>query len=112
MTDSTVLKDYESRALNVLRKELGEFVEKVEVKEDLDHTGDDALFFEAHLNKDAPGDLGSAFITAHLWLRRELERQGEGRFPYLQTRRAAGDKQATDFALKSQSGSLAKRRHA
>lgn len=105
------LRKYETLALDLLRKELGPYVEKVTAKEDYDFADEEAIFFVAHLKKNAPTDIGRKFVSAHLLLRRALEKLNEYRFPYLDTQRPTGDSRATHTTLKTRrgEGSLAKR---
>jgi len=112
ISESQNLKKYEALALKLLRKELGSYVEKVTVREDIDYDDEPALFIDAILSEKAPADLGKKFIFSHLYLRRELERVGENRFPYLTTRRPKSDNRPTDFILSSKTGqgSKSKRR--
>jgi hypothetical protein len=109
MSARDALSRYREIALDLLRKELSPFVADVTVREGDDFANDAALFFEAHLQSDAPGDFDKSFILAHLYLRRELEGLGESRFPYLVTRRSKGDDRPEDYILKTPEGAVAKR---
>lgn len=105
------LKKIETATLKLLRKELGKFVDRVTVREDYDFADEEALFFVAHLNKDAPENLGNKFIEAYFLLRRELEKLKENRFPYLDTQRPLGDVRPTDRFIRTRpvNGNLSKR---
>jgi len=103
------LATYETLALKLLKKELGQFVESVHVEEKLDHADDPALFFDANLDETAPSDIGKKFIYAHFLLRNRLEAKGEMRFPYLTTRRPRSDNKPTDQILKYPEGAVSKR---
>jgi hypothetical protein len=83
----TPLDSYKKLANKIFKKELGSFVRGIEVREDVDTSDDDALFFELYLDENAPRDLGRNFLFAHLYLRQKLEELDEYRFPYLNTRR-------------------------
>ena len=112
MSETQSVKKYEVLALKLLRKELGPFVKKVTIREDIDYDDEPALFIDAVLSERAPADLGKKFIFSHLYLRRELEQIGETRFPYLTTRRPKSDNRPTDYILspKTGQGSRSKRR--
>jgi len=114
MSESQNLKKYESLALKLLRKELGSYVEKVTVKIDFDFADEETIFFVAHLNNDAPANLGRDFVSAHRLLRHELEKLNEYRFPYLDTQRPVGFRRSAETTLKTSrgEGSLSKRSEA
>jgi hypothetical protein len=103
------LQEYEKLALEVLRAQLTPHISKVVAREATDHAGDEALFFEAYLDADAPLDLGRGFILSHIEMRKALDQVGETRFSYLQTRRPPHDGKPTDFVLKYPEGVVAKR---
>lgn len=87
MAQKQALDRYETLALRLLRRELGPYVAAVTIREGVDHTDEPSLFFQAVLDSTAPDDLGRSFIFSHLYLREALEREGETRFPYLETLR-------------------------
>jgi hypothetical protein len=69
---------------DVLRKKLGPHgFDHVEVKEDLDHDGEPALFIYAFLKPKTPLIEAKIYGDAHKALSDALLRQGDRRFPYL-----------------------------
>lgn len=97
------LDKYKNIALELFKKELGDFVAGVDVREDYDFKDDEALFFEIYLDRKAPDDIGENFIVSHLKLREDLESENEFRFPYVRTRRPHGSKQFEDLTINSDS---------
>ena len=99
------LDTYKKLAKKIFKKELGNFVTQVDLREDVDFSEDEALFFDVHLDQTAPFDLGKDFLFAHLSLRQQLEELNEHRFPYVDTRRPYPSDMPTDTILKSRKGS-------
>lgn len=95
------LDEYKKLALELFRLKLGSDVESVDVREDYDFKDDEALFFEIFLTQTAPDDIGRNFMSSHLLLRKELEKLGEIRFPYVSTRRPASGQHIEDMIIKS-----------
>lgn len=111
--DAEILTDYQRLALDLLRRELTPHITGVSVKEGEDFAQEQALFFEAHLDEDAPADIGGEnFLNAHVRLFDELEKLGERRFPYLSTSRPDGDKRPRDLILNTRLDPRRKRRGA
>lgn len=104
MASANRLERYRRIALDVLRRELGPFVAKVDIREDDDHLGEPALFLVAHFDKTAPTELSGGFAQGQFALSRALEEVGETRFPYFQIRFPEGFSIPDDFFLKFRSG--------
>jgi len=69
---------------DVLRKTLGPYgFDHVEIREDVDHADEPALFIDAWLKPNAPFISGKVSSKAHGALSDALLKQGERRFPYL-----------------------------
>jgi hypothetical protein len=95
------LDKYKKLALELFKKELGDFVAGVDVREDYDFKDDEALFFEIYLDPTAPDNIGKKFILSHLKLREDLEGEDEFRFPYVSTRRPSASAQFEDIIINS-----------
>ena len=99
MSETHSVKTYEVLALELLRKELGPFVESVTVREDVDYDDEPALFFDAWMDDDAPPDLGVGVMNGHWEVKKALESNNDLRFPYLTIRHKQSD-YPDNFVLK------------
>ncbi|KPF66715.1 hypothetical protein IP69_14300 [Bosea sp. AAP35] len=80
-------KDIVDLVEHIVRAELAEMVETVEVRFADDQQGEPAIYVDVFLNDRAPDNLGKRFVETQLAVMSALEAEGETRFPYLATKR-------------------------
>lgn len=97
------MNDVEIRAIadRVLRSRLGRFgYQRAEVRTGLDYSNEPAVYIDAVLGEGSPSLEPNTLMDAHLALSTALLEEGEGRFPYLQTKRLGDDDRPEDVILK------------
>lgn len=94
-------------AEKILRPALGSFgYERAVVRSGVDYSDEPAIYADAVLGKGAP-DLGPGVpMNAYHALSETLLAEGEGRFPYLGTRRLDDDDRPEEVILKPFGGQM------